>query len=423
MEGRLRLQPVTGRNGPAGPTPDLLSLRSAVRIRREWLRHALCTDPADRAATEQALSELYALIGADPPRFVWVDSPCAALGSGSPLPDPRAARWPRALPLPPGGAGRPVAARLADLESALHCHMADRIRRRTDISPARATMREVAAARSRSPEEGLRLGVPLPQMLAVAVEEPLYGAVQDALRAPLLSAFSAAAAGLRHGLTWFGQHDAHRIGTYEAWLRLELIGLPRELGRTYDLLSVLARSCGWWWPGDEVCVVAERPAAVHTEPLPADPHGGVRLHRDDGPAVVYRDGWGVHAVHGTVVPAWVVHAPDAARIDAEPNVEVRRTAIERIGWGAYIDEAGFRLVSSAPDPGNPGFELRLYDRSGQDPERPTRVLLAVNGSVERDGRRRRYGLDVPARFDDPIAAAGWSYGLPAEVYARLARRT
>src|SRR5690606_29847592 len=78
VEGRLRLQPVTGRNGPAGPTPDLLSLRSAVRIRREWLRHALCTDPADRAATEQALSELYALIGADPPRFVWVDSPCAA---------------------------------------------------------------------------------------------------------------------------------------------------------------------------------------------------------------------------------------------------------------------------------------------------------------------------------------------------------
>ncbi|WP_017592977.1 DUF6745 domain-containing protein [Nocardiopsis potens] len=398
-------------------------LRSAVRIREEWLRYALCTDPADRPAAEEAVSELYALIGADPPRFAWVDSPCAALGSDSPVPDPRAARWPYALPRSPGGADRPVSARLAELEFALHTHMADRIRRRTDRPLSRVTMRTMSAVRARPPEEGLRLGVPPAQMLQAIVEEPLRGSVQDAVRAPLVSAFSAAAAGLRHGLTWFGQHDAHRFGRYEAWLRSGLVGLSRELERVRRPLAALARSCGWWWPGEEVCVIAERPAAVHTEPLPSDPHGGVRLHRDDGPAVLYRDGWGVHAVHGTPVPAWVVHAPDAARIDAEPNVEVRRTAIERIGWGAYIDEAGFHLVSSAPDPGNPGSELRLYDRAGEVREPPTRVLLAVNGSVERDGRRRRYGLDVPARFDDPVAAAGWTYGLPGEVYARLVRRT
>ena len=51
------------------------------------------------------------------------------------------------------------------------------------------------------------------------------------------------------------------------------------------------------------------------------------------------------------------------------------------------------------------------------------MLLAVNGSVERDGRRRRYGLTVPASLDDPVAAAGWTYGLSAEQYSLLLRRT
>jgi len=51
------------------------------------------------------------------------------------------------------------------------------------------------------------------------------------------------------------------------------------------------------------------------------------------------------------------------------------------------------------------------------------VLPAVNGSIERDGRRRRYGLAVPRSVDDPVAAAAWPYGLSAAQYAQLARRT
>ncbi len=51
------------------------------------------------------------------------------------------------------------------------------------------------------------------------------------------------------------------------------------------------------------------------------------------------------------------------------------------------------------------------------------MILAVNGSAERDGRRRRYGLTVPGFFDDPVEAAGWTYGLSAEQYSLLVRRT
>lgn len=131
----------------------------------------------------------------------------------------------------------------------------------------------------------------------------------------------------------------------------------------------------------------------------------------------------MHVLHGTPVPEWVLSDPTAERIAAERNVEVRRTAIERIGWDSYIDQAGLRLLATAPDPGNPGCELRLYDTPRDARLPPSRLLLAVNGSVERDGQRHRYGLSVPDGIDDPVAAAGWTYGLPGEVYAQLARRT
>jgi hypothetical protein len=169
--------------------------------------------------------------------------------------------------------------------------------------------------------------------------------------------------------------------------------------------------------------MAERPTEVHTEPLPDALNGEVRLHRDDGPAVRFADDTQVHALHGTHVPTWVMTDPSVERIHAERNIEVRRSAIERIGWDTYIAQAGLRRVATADDPGNPGSALHLHDVPRELWTRPARLLLVVNGSVEPDGTHRRYGLSVPAYFDDPVAAAGWTYGLSGEHYASLARRT
>lgn len=208
------------------------------------------------------------------------------------------------------------------------------------------------------------------------------------------------------GVHWLGQHDAD-------WVQ----HLP-----TSSPWSVIARSCGWWWPRDDLCVITERPSVLLTEPIPGD-EDQRRLHAADGPAVQYPDGWAVHAWHGTRVPSWVIDAPSVENIAAETNVEVRRCAIERIGWATFIDQAGLRLVAQSADPGNPGGELRLYDLPYKDWGAPTHLLLALNGSFERDGTRRRYGLRVPPWFDDPLDAAGWTYGLTGAQYARLQRRT
>ncbi len=118
----------------------------------------------------------------------------------------------------------------------------------------------------------------------------------------------------------------------------------------------------------------------------------------------------------------MIAEPTVERIARERNIEVRRCAIERIGWDVYIDEAGLELVDRTDDPGNAGAPLSLYatptswvDDGG--------ILLVVNGSVDRDGRRRRYGLPVPNGMTSALDAAGWTYGITGDDYSCLVRRT
>jgi len=180
----------------------------------------------------------------------------------------------------------------------------------------------------------------------------------------------------------------------------------------------LARTASWWWPLHSVAIATERPEQIIT-----DDRG--RLHNPDGPAVTYRDGFSIYAWRNTPVPADLIeNGWDVPRIIAERNTEIRRCAIERLGWDIFLDELGGKPIASAPDPGNPGFTLDLYDFPEQllnvgQQRGPRRVLLCTNGSVERDGTRRRYGLLVPSRHTDPVEAAAEMYGIPTQQYRQL----
>ncbi|WP_171068787.1 DUF6745 domain-containing protein [Actinomadura geliboluensis] len=350
--------------------------REAANVRSEWLGHLLSTEPADRPAAEAAISEFYRLIGLGPPRFHWVASPVAALET-----------------VPPGVRASEAPDRFPDW-------------------PLPPRFRRLLGELTVGLDATVARGHPLVErIVGQSVRDPLMASVRSTLR-PALGGRERAG----RVLDWYSAWCLSRVAHYDAVRRTSGVVFTPEQERLLGLWGALVRSCGWWWPREHVCVVSERPVELHTEIW--DDDGRVRLHGSDGPALRYGDGWDVHAWHGTRVPAWVIDDPDVERIERETNVEVRRCAIENMGWGDYIDRAGLRLVAVAPDPGNPGSELRLYDLREQ-----TRVLLAVNGSVERDGRRRRYGLTVPAAIPDPVAAAGWTYGLSADQYSRLVRRT
>jgi hypothetical protein len=135
----------------------------------------------------------------------------------------------------------------------------------------------------------------------------------------------------------------------------------------------------------------------------------------------------VYAIHGVRVPAHVVEHPELLTpeiILAEPNQEVRRVMVERLGWDRFIDDAELLLVDESDDPGNPGRRIALYDLGDRRVfEEPVRVLLCTNGSPERDGTVRRFGLTTPATCNTALEAAAWTYGLEPAAYAGLERRT
>jgi len=261
------------------------------------------------------------------------------------------------------------------------------------------------------------------QKLRASLRASLGDSLRDSLGASLGDSLRDS---LRDSLAW----NAYFWGQHEWWIAYYLV--PHQMGLvTYqpadlaklELWAQIARSCGWWWPHKNLCVISERPRTVHVESWDAR-RGTVRLHRAGGPTMEFRDGWPVHAWHGRHVPAWVVENPTMERIAAEPNVEVRRCAIEAMGWEQFTSHLMDGLAPLVcPDPGNPGQDLFLYEV----PERlwgaRVKLLLCTNGSPERDGQRRKYGLTVPPHVKDPLEAAAWTAGLTRDEYALMQRRT
>jgi hypothetical protein len=299
-------------------------------IRDEWLQRGLSTQPADRPSVEHLIRRLYASVDAPPPTFRWVSSPHAAdVGPPVTFDSSLFAR----------DVERAVELRLAQSMMDLRGRLDDRVGRRPSDSPWQRP-------------QWIRDGLDPPAALAGrasvvdVVDEAVFGSLRRTLRdelcGPIRSASTSGA-----GMMWYGQHEAHWVARYDVYRRIGRTSYAEPL---LDVWTALSTHGGWWFPRDGTCVVVDRPAQLHTEPIPGARFGELRLHNESGPAVSYRDGWGVHMWHGTRVPA-------------------------------------------------------------------------VNGSVERDGHRRRYGLTVPADIDDPIAAAAWSYGLAGADYARLLRRT
>ncbi|HEV2375169.1 MAG TPA: hypothetical protein VGS19_23795, partial [Streptosporangiaceae bacterium] len=262
------------------------------------------------------------------------------------------------------------------------------------------------------------LGASLGDSLRASLGASLWASLGDSLRASLQ-------------IDWdfFNGQMEYWCAFYDAPRRLGIVTYKPADDTKLTLWCQLARSCGWWWPCEGMCVISERPSTVHVEPW--DPaRGTVRLHKAGGPAMEFRDGWKVWAWHGRQVSEWVVTGPTAKKIAEEANVEVRRCAIESLGWDTFIREAQLAAVAppgadsfDVPDPGNQGQTLALYDV----PERlwgsRVRLLMCTNGSVERDGTRRRYGLTVPAHVKTPVEAAAWTAGLTEHEYARMQRRT
>lgn len=243
------------------------------QIRNEWLAHSLSTDPADRQAAEAAITELYRLIGADPPSFVWVDSPGAAIDS---VPPGQTLHL-RAADMPWAFRDWPPASRIASEVAALRWRMDRRIGKPWSLE----WWDRNAVPLTRPLEVDPRSGTLFPEVFNAHIRDSLRFTVRDQIFAPLRAVLRDAV-GESLGIGWYGQHDAYWVAYYDAYRRLRRAHFRPSDERQLDVWATLARSCGWWWPYDGLCVIAERPAAVHAEAMPATAHGERRLHNPRG---------------------------------------------------------------------------------------------------------------------------------------------
>ncbi|WP_139360981.1 DUF6745 domain-containing protein [Mycobacterium sp. D16R24] len=216
------------------------------------------------------------------------------------------------------------------------------------------------------------------------------------------------------------RHHDHGDADLRRWTTYELFGTAATIAHAADIATVVEyTSYIEALPG--VAVLAENPVLYTT-----DKDG--MLHNAAGPAVRFSDGVEVYSWRGRWVDRDVIEQPVSLEaIVTERNAEVRRCLIERWGWDTFVRKAHLQPVGTeVEDPGNAPHTLQLYDIPGRlqlSRRNPARLLMCTNGSSERDGTRRRYGLLVRAAHTDPVDAAAELYGVSPKTYRRMQVRT
>ena len=87
---------------------------------------------------------------------------------------------------------------------------------------------------------------------------------------------------------WHGAHDAWVMAPFD--FCREVLGLVKETDPLVGFFEI-AQSCGWFIPCEDVCFASERPNVLKL-------NASGKIHSDNGPAVVFPDGWKVFARDG-----------------------------------------------------------------------------------------------------------------------------
>ena len=326
--------------------------RSLIAYREECLRIGRCCEPADRPEAERVFAEMYACLSKPKPTVFWFDGPAT------------------------GSMFRTRANLLANLGANLGANL----RARDNLwDNLRANLRA-------------NLG------------DNLRASIRANLGANLWD-------NLRDNLSWkfWGEHESAWPAFY-AWPHVYLRPMHSVEQQTkLNWWLDLSKSVGWWEPYEGIVFACERPLKQSV-----DERG--RLHCDNGPAIVCRDGWMVYAIHNVRVPEYIVERPHeitAEKIKAERNAEVRRVMVQRFGFDRYVTEIGAKLVSTD----SIGKLWRVED------EAPFHLAEVINSTPEPDGTVKTYFLPMPDQNDltgKPLKncreAIAWSFGLHEKEY-------
>ena len=202
----------------------------------------------------------------------------------------------------------------------------------------------------------------------------------------------------------FGNHEAHWLSLYD-YFHHE-VGV-KNLDKVFPLIEV-AKSCGWVYCSRETAIVMDRPEFVKMDEQN-------RLHCENGPAILYPDGFTVYSWHGVRVPGeWIENKASltAATALTVENIEQRRAAMEILGWDNIIKELDAKIIDQDDDPMiGTLLEVNIPDIG---PEKFLRVVC---------GTGRTFAIPVPPDMKTALAANSWTYGFSNDELKDLEIRT
>ncbi len=348
----------------------------------DWRAAAFATGPGDQARIMQGIRSAYAsALLPMPTRVAWLPSPLHGAVAAALVNNPKA----RKVLLAAG-----LSAQVELAESTLAGCRAG--------APVRELVRTLPWEASRSAAHADLGPVGWSRTCAAngTLWEQVNGLVTRIRRG--LGEFGGTAAGpvLRQAALGavLGQHDA-------PWL-----AIFGRLGRLDGLhgLAMVAAEAGWWWPHADLVVVSERPVELHRDELG-------RLHRGDGPALAFPDGFELHAWRGMPVPADFVSSLGTLspeRIAREENAELRRVMLECYGFDRYLADTG--ATPFGRDDAGVLWRIALPG------DEPVVMVEVVNATPEPDGTRRTYWLRVPPHTRTAREGVAWTFGLTAGEY-------
>jgi len=362
-------------------------------VRDQWLATGLSTERADRPRAEAGVRLAYEAAGLEPPKIiVWLDSPMAGTIGAALLSGTKAA-------------GAQVRAQVRDqVWAQVGAQVGAQVRAQVWDQVGAQVRAQVRAQVWAQVWD--QVGDQVRAQVGAQVGDQVWDQVWDQVGAQVgdqVGAQVRAQVGDQVGQAVYGSHEAPWLAFYEFFMR------HFDLAKKANGLMAVAKACGWVWPFAGCAIITDRPAIISMD----DQN---RLHRADGPAIEYRDGFAVHAWHGVRIPSEWIDTPEA--LDAKsavtwPNVEQRRAAIEILGWNRVLDALEAKSLGGNPDPKIRELievHLPFEDGDGND---ATRALFlrakcgtgrTIFEAVDPDG------IDLDPRFDPAWCAQAWRDG-------------
>ena len=198
--------------------------------------------------------------------------------------------------------------------------------------------------------------------------------------------------------------DLHDLATYGYVVEYLAPKLDPALEQYINNWSTLKRNLFHICCFDKLCLACEYPAVVKF-------NNQGRLHCETGAALEFRDGYKFHAINGVSVPADIIENRSSItveRIDAETNVEIRRTMVNLYGLQKYLEDS--RAIPI--DRNESGV---LYRKDVRDDE-PIVVVKVKNSTADPDGTFNEYFLRVPPYIKTVGAAIAWTFNMESEEY-------